>query len=237
MRHPVEHKLTAITKTVVHALGHIPEGGSGGSQALTQAYGVLARLSEGGRALVNLHSHRNPTVTEGTHTKHVATAAQAFTKEVEVARERARKLIADGLINIDKQIAAKANLVPDAYAAEVRGVFRGLAHSERLKFLNELLEQGRGPEFAAIIKAPRSLTGITEDMRQKFESAFVAKHAAAELLDRDALNDALETVEVVSRTAAEVAQAYNDPAKLAEITKAEEAAAAAQKAFESSVKS
>ena len=236
-RHPIEHKLTAIAKTVVHALGHIPEGGSGGSHALTQAYGVLARLGEDGRALVSLNSHRNPMETDGAHTKRVATAAQAFAKAVEATRERARKLIADGRIGIDKQIATKTNLVPDAYAAEVRGVFRGLTHSERLKFLNELLEQGRGPEFAAIIKAPRSLTGITEDLRAKYETAFISKHAAAELLDRDALNDALETVEVVSRTAAEVAQAYNDPAKLAEITKAEEAAAAAAKAFESSVQS
>lgn len=236
MKHPVEHKLTSIAKTVVHALSHLPEGGRGGSEALSQAYGVLARLAEGGRAVTSLHSHRNPMETDGAHTKRVASAAQAYEKDVGATRERARKFITDGLTNIDKQIASKTNLFPDPrYEAEIRSVFRSLTHTERLKFLNELHEQGRGPEFAAIIKAPRSLTGITEDMRSKYESSFISKHAAAELLDRDALNDALATVEVVARTAAEVAQAYNDPAKLAEIAKAEAAAAEAAKVFESSV--
>jgi hypothetical protein len=51
-------------------------------------------------------------------------------------------------------------------------------------------------------------------------------------LDKAAVEETLEALSVAVRTASDVATAYNDPVKLAEIARAEAAAAAAAKKFD-----
>src|SRR5262249_14195650 len=137
--------------------------------------------------------------------------------------------------DIEASIKNKTQLVPDAYAAELRAVYRGMSSTERTALVARFIDEKRGPELAAIIKAPGSLTGMPDDQRGNYEAAYIAKHAPEELIDQAALNDALETVNVAARTAREVASAYNDPAKLAEIARAEAAAEAAAKKFDAAV--
>lgn len=228
-------KLSALEALAQRILDKMPKGGKGGTEAQINLHSHTARLADAAKALSALHSVRNPTETEGAHIKRVATAAQKMAKEVEAARERVQKTAHDGLSLLQARIAAKTNLKPDAYAAEVRAVFRTLPHTEQVKLLSELIDQARGPEFAAIVKAPRTITGLQEDMRAKFESAYISRHAAEELLDEAAIKEAAEAASVAVETAGLFAAEYNDPAKLAEISKAEAAAAAAAKAFDSTV--
>src|ERR1700741_8688 len=181
MAHPIDSKINGLTALSARMAQAFPKGGSGGSEALKALCSEVGALLEGAIALRDLHSTRNPTETDGAHTKRVATDAQRFAKKIEAARERAAKLAKDGLGNIAAQIRAKTQLVPDRYETEMRAQFRLLSSTERLKLLGELIEEKRGAEFAAIVNAPRFLTGMTETLRQHYEAAFVAKHAAAEL--------------------------------------------------------
>jgi len=235
MAHPTDSKINGLTALAARMVKLFPEGGSGGSQAMANMCREVGMLDEAARALRDLHATRNPTETDGAHTKRVATAAQKFAKEIEAARERAAKVARDGLAGIEAQISTKAKLVPDAYAAEVRAMWRGMTSTEQVRLLSELIEQNRGPEFAAIVKAPRTLTGMPEAQRQHYEAAYVEKHAGPELLDRRGVADALEAANVAAGVAAEIASAYNDPGTLRDIARAEAAAAAASKKFDAAV--
>jgi hypothetical protein len=228
-------------RTTLHALwkrgvDRFPQGGAGGAQAYSAVLQELNQLVEGATALENLRAARNPTETDAAHIKRVASAAQKYAKEVEAVFERANKAVSAGLGAIEARIRAKTQLVPDAYAAEVRALYRGMSNAEKVKLLGELLDEKRGPEFAAIIKAPRSLTGMPEAQRQQFEAAFIAKHAAEELIDQQGLREALDTANIAVETARQIATAYDNPSTLAEIARAEAAAAAASKTFDATVR-
>jgi hypothetical protein len=118
-----------------------------------QMHQHAVRLAEAAKALRDLHSTRNPTETDGAHIKRVSTAAQKFAKDIEATRERAQKIAQDGRANLQGRIKAKTQLVQDAYASEVRAVFRGMDSKEQLGLLHSLLEEKRSSEFAAIIMA------------------------------------------------------------------------------------
>ena len=235
MPSPVEPKLQALAALTQRAVELYPKGGAGGTEALTQISHVVSRLSEAAQALRNLHVARNPTETDGAHTKKVAAAAAKFAKDVEAARERVNKIVRDGDVLLEARIKAQTQLVPDAYASEVRAVFRALSQTQQFAFLKACIDEKRGAEFAAIVKAPRALTGLPADVLQHYETAYVQTHAPAELLDKAALKEALNTATVAAQTAGEFAAAYNDPITLAAITKAEAAAAAAAREFDSKV--
>jgi hypothetical protein len=235
MPSPVQPKLQALYAIAKHLLDKFPEGGAGGGQAYLQVYHEAVQLPEGARALDELRAARNPTETDGAHIKRVSAAAQKYAKEIDAMRERVDRIVRKGQAEIEARIKATAQLVPDAYAAELRAVWRGMSSKERADLVSRLIEEKRGAELAAIVKAPGALTGMPDDQRRNYETAYLNKHARPELIDHAALKDALEAATVAAQTAREVADAYNDPAKLAEIAKAEAAAAAAAKKFDATV--
>lgn len=201
-----------------------------------EVVGEVRRLVDFAEALHTLRTTRDPTQTDVAHQKRVLTAAVKFAKETDAALARLNKSWATGYLNIDARIAAKVNLKPDAYAAEVRDLYRQMSSAEKAKFFTELVDEGRGSELAAIVKAPRAVTGMPEDQRQKYEAAFVARHAPDEVREQEALKETFDTALVVHREARGLAAAYSDSAKLAEIERAENAATAAQLRIDAQVR-
>jgi hypothetical protein len=216
-----------------HLIAKAPTGD--GHREHHEVVGEVRRLVDFAEALHTLRTTRDPTQTDAAHQKRVLTAAVKFAKEAETALARMNKSWATGHLNIDARIAAKVNLKPDAYAAEVRDLYRRMSSAEKAKFFTELVDEGRGAELAAIVKAPKAVTGMPDDQRQKYEAAFVARHAPEEVREQEALKDAFDTALVVHREARGLATAYSDSAKLAEIERAENAATAAQARIDAQV--
>ncbi len=232
--HLVEPKMRALVALAQRFASKLPEGE--GHTARRQILGQVSNLTEAAQALHNLRVTKDPTVTDGAHQKRVILAADRLGKETTAALNRILKIAGDGHADITARIQAKTKLAPDSYASEVRAVYRGLAsQTEKTKLLGELVEQGRGPELAALVKAPISLTGMQEEFRQRWETAFVAKHAPEEVSEAAALEEAFSDALVTTRTTGEIANILADPVKLAEITRAEAAAAAAAQAFNAKV--
>jgi hypothetical protein len=226
-------KVRALQALAQHLTERLPSGD--GHDAWRALHGEVTRLASTAEALRNLHATRNPTETDAAHVKRVATAAAKFAKESEAALARANAHLQTGLATIAQRVKAKVRLVPDAYASEIRAAYRAMPEQEKLATLKELVDGNRGPEFAAIIKAPRTLTGLPEAQRKQYEDSFISTHAPEEMRAEEALMDAFEHALTSTRTAGEVARTYSNPAALAEITRAETAAAAAAKAFDITV--
>lgn len=211
--------------------------GSEGHAALRAIYAQVANLTNAAEALHTLRMTRDPTITDGAHQKRVSLAAARLGRETTAAINRIIKISADGHADLAARIREKTKLHPDIYAAEVRATFRTLSNTERMKLLGELVDGNRGPELAALVKAPATITGLPEEYRARFEAAFIARHASEELSEQKALEEAFATSMVSTRTAGEIADTYADPIRLAEIQKAEAKATDAARAFDANVPS
>lgn len=195
----------------------------------------VLRLRAACAALIDLHDTPDPTATEAAHFKRVSQAAQKLAGEIEALRERTANTVREGLLDIDRRIAQKVKLIPDAHAAEIRQVFRGMNSTERIKLLSELAENNRGPELAAIVKSPTILTGVSVELRDRFEEQIIFRHAPAEHAEQQALMAAHGTAISVPSVATAIAQKYSDPGKLASIERGERMAALAEAAFAGSL--
>jgi hypothetical protein len=196
---------------------------------------AVARVSVGLDSLIALHATRNPTETEGTHGKRVADAATKLSGMIASSRERLHEITREGLAEIDARIGAKVKLVPDNYAAEIRAQFRTLDSSQRVALLAELVENNNGPVLAALVQPPRILTGLTDEMRQRYTEAIISKHAPEEAAARDATMAAFSNSLTALDTAMTGAKSFTDPAKLAAIERGEAAALEAAKVFSNAV--
>lgn len=229
----VDPKVRALRAIAERSASKLPSGE--GHAAQRQVHHHVVRLADAAEALHTLRLTRDPTQPEIAHVKRVCLAAERLGKDITATLNGIIKITGDGHASIDGRIAAKTKLQPDSYASEVRAVYRGMTPTEQMQLLKELVDQNRAAELAAIIKAPTSLTGMSDEHRQRWEATFTAKHAPDEVAEKAALEEAFGDAMVSTKTAGELADAYADPVKLAEITKAEEVAAAAAQAFNAKV--
>jgi hypothetical protein len=232
MPSPVEPRLRGVRNVLDDRI--IAKSPSGdGHREHFEIIGVATDLVERWEALHVLRTTRDPTQTDAAHAKRVQLAVAKFAKDTEAALVRMNKSWANGFENIDARIRAKTKLNPDpAYASEIRHLYRSMSSSERVKLLSELIEGGRGPELAAIISAPKSLTGLPDQQRRQYEAAFISRHAPDEIREQEALQEVFDAALVIEREARGFAAAHSDPRRLEEITRAEAAAAAAQARFD-----
>lgn len=195
--------------------------------------GSVARLATMSEAMHKAYLTRNPTETEATHTKRTAQQAERLGKDVTASINRVSDVFRGGLAQLESRRNAKLKLIPDAYAAEIRAVYRSMSPQDRTALLRQLVEENRGPELAALTRAHRSLTGISEQHIEQYEAAFVSHNAPEEAAEEAALKEAFDDAMVAMNTAGRIANAYSNPKKLAEILSAEAAAQSAARAFES----
>jgi hypothetical protein len=220
-------------KAMADRLGaNLPTSGQGGRRAL---HAEVTKLHAAATALEKLRANADPTVTPAAHAKRVMSAAAKLKEQVASARDRAHRIMHDGATDIDRRIAAKVNLKPDAFAAEIRATFRGMPPERQLRVLAELATQNRGPELAALIEAPGIVTGLTGDLQNRYRDLIVSTHASEEHAEQAELMEAFLATLDMMPVASAVADALSDPAKLAEIERGEAAAAEAAAAFDSAV--
>ena len=195
----------------------------------------LNRLALGAEALNNVAANRSPLDTPEAHALKVGRMSKKFDAEVSATINRAADIWREGRRDAERRIDEKVNLKPDAFAAEIRAAFRGMDSKARHKLISELVDGNRGPELAALVKAPTSLTGLPEQERAAYEKAIMARHASAELEELQQLDGLLESVTTVTFTAGKFARSLTDPAQLAQIERDAAEAEAAGAAFAQSL--
>jgi hypothetical protein len=202
----------------------------------TGVRGEVLRLRQRAEALDGVNSSRSPLDTPAAHALKVAKMARTFDKEITAAINRALCAHGETKGNIERRITEKLNFKIDGdEAREVRAVIRSMKQTDRLKALDKLLEEGRGPELHAIISGSELTTGIDDGMRFAFRDSFVAKHAAAELAEQERLSEAMESFDAAQKAAARFVKELTDPDKLSQIERADAAAVAAGEAFNQSL--
>lgn len=197
--------------------------------------GVVNRLHSGAAALDSVNRNRSPLETESAHAIKVANMARKLDKEVTVSMNRLGEVLRGGMNDAQRRIDEKINLKPDAFASEIRAAFRSLSAKAKGELINQLVEENRGPELAAIVKAPSVLTGISDGQRAQYEEMIISKHAPAELDEQRALQGIFEEGFAATSTAASFAQSLIDPSRLARIEREAAASSAAGEAFHQSM--
>lgn len=196
-----------------------------------QLQAEVTRLSRAADALDRLNQTRNPLDTPAAHAMKVAKSARTFSQEVTATFNRAVKVWGAAYGDLQARIIDKTNLRPDAFAGEIRAAFRTMSSKQKMDLIQELIEENRGPELAAIVKAPSMLTGISEEQKQSYEKSFVARHASAELDELAKLEETWSAVIAATNVGADFAADLTNPAKLSAIETAAATADAAGEAF------
>ena len=89
------------------------------------------------------------------------------------SRNEVNPLIAGWRASADAERVKKANLVPDAFAGEIRAVFRGMAWPAQLQFMATATDRLDGAAVAAVLNAPLVLSGLTQDQAEQFREAYL----------------------------------------------------------------
>lgn len=225
--HPRVKALAAIAERML--------GDMEGNAAARRIHAEANRLRAGADALDRAAANRNPLDTPEAHIKKIATMARKLDQEITASINRAGAAFHDGMQDVQRRIDEKVDLKPDAFAAEIRATFRTLSAEEKGKLVKNLVDGNRGPELAAIVKAPSVLTGISDERRAAYEASIVGKHAAAEVQERERLNDVFDALSTATRTAIQFVTSLTDPGRVAAIERGEAAASAAGEAFNQSL--
>lgn len=220
--------ISTLTNLADRITAKLPDNGHAATRNL---YNAVARLRVGLETIETLNNTPSPTEAAGAHQKRIMAAAAKLAEKVTTIRERLHEITRDGLAEIDARIAQKVRLVPNEYAAEIRAQFRNMDSKAQFHLLRDLAENNRGPELAAIVKAPAILTGLSEEVARNYTQVIVAKHAPDEMAEQEALIAGFSTAMLATDTANKAAQSFTDPAQLAALEKGEAAAAAAMDAF------
>ena len=193
------------------------------------------RLRRGAEALDNVRRNRSPLDTPEAHKLKVAKAARKYEAEIEAARTRAHEIYGRGIMEVDRRIVEKVDLKPTAFAQEIRTAFRELDSQAKTKLINQMVEENRGPELAAIVDAPSVLTGISDQQRSMYRQDIISKHAAAELDEQEKLGDVFNASLDAAKAARNLVKRLADPGELASIIHADGVANEARTAFDESL--
>jgi hypothetical protein len=186
-------------------------------------------------ALDRVSRTRSPLETPAAHVVKVANLSRSFDREVTAMLNRAARTWGDGIMDAQRRIDDKVNMKPDAFAGEIRAAFRGLNSKAKVQLVQQLVDQNRGQELAAIVKAPAILTGISEQERESYAKMIYSRHASAEMDELAKLEQFFEAVTAVSRAASTMVKDLTDPVKLAQIERDAAEADAAAAAFTQSL--
>lgn len=199
-----------------------------------QLQSEVNRLRTKAEALDNVRARRSPLDTPAAHALKVAKMARTFNSEITATVNRAGQIWAEGFKDVHRRIDEKANLKPDAFASEIRTAFRALNNKAQAALINQLVRENRGPEMAAIVRAPSVLTGISDEQKALYEKMLVETHARSEMDEAAGLEEVFSAVHSATNAAGMLVRDMTDPAKLAAIEGEAAAADAAGAAFQSS---
>ena len=223
------HRVLALAAIAEHMAKNI-KGRKENSTAL-RMLAEVNRLRLGAEALDNVRASRSPLDTPQAHALKVARLAKKFDGEVTAAINRYGSIASEGRGDIQRRIGEKIDFKPDTFAQEIRTAFRSLDQQGKTKLLGELVAQNRGPELAAIVKAPPLLSGISAADQANFEKAIISKHAPDELEEQEWLNEIFVNCMTAASAAYSLGTEMQSPSEIAAIERAASEADAASQSF------
>lgn len=197
-----QHQLLALRAIAAR----VPGGGDADSPTAAKVRAILTRLEKEVSGLLDLMEHPDP-----------MKSSVAIDLLINQEKARLRDLSTRSRSELDALVSgfrasqeaarrAKANLVPDQYAAETRAVFRALDTEQKNTFLAMSLKAKDSATVAALLSVPPVLSGLTAQQSTEYREAFldtVAGPSSAGIADemQSAVDTSLQIVEMVARPA------------------------------------
>lgn len=196
---------------------------------------VLAALHGPTEQLQSSSVHRFHDETDQAYEKRVFGNADKLRAAKDRTTAKYSDALAAELQRSQHELDTRVNLKPDEYAAETRAQFRSLPdQGAKIDFLNELVAENSGPALAALIKAPKALTGIPREMASKYIEVVYSKHAPDAWDEHKAILRMVTMQLDILRSIENAISEYSNPARLAEIARKDEEARQAQERFDTS---
>jgi len=233
--------MARIAHHKVRALGAIAErmarsvAEKGDNATARRFLAEVNRVHAGAAALDNVRANRSPLDTPEGHALKVGKLAKKFDNEVTAVINRSGEIWREGMRDVQRRIDEKIDLKPNAFAEEIRATFRTMSRKSKVELLGQLVKENRGPELAAIVKAPSILSGISDAERADYERAIISMHAPKELAEQTWLEELFDSVVAMATTSSGLVRDFMDPGELARIERADALATEAGEAFDQSL--
>ena len=223
-----------MVKALEAIAGRMLSGIGENNAVALQLQSEVTRLRSRAEALDNVRARRSPLDTPAAHALKVAKMARTFNSEITATLNRAGQIWSEGAKDVHRRIDEKVNLKADEFASEIRTAYRALGGKAQAELIGRLARENRGPEMAAIVRAPSVLTGISDEQKAIYEKMIVETHAPNEVEEAQALEEAFSAVQSATSAAGRLVKDMTDPARLAAIESEAAAADEAGAAFQSS---
>jgi len=155
-------------------------------------------------ALENVATSKNPMETDARHYSKVAGFAKKLAEKNTAVKTEIVRFSNLTRERLNQEIRDKARLAPTTHAAEIRSVLRGLAYTDRIKAVGSAFEKGDAATLAAIFEANEMMTGIPDDLRDRWQESHQHKTCPELVKDLEALNSLMEeagqTVNLIDQT-------------------------------------
>lgn len=190
-----------------------------------------ARLEKAVKALGDVYARKSPLDTDAAHFKKVAHHARRLEKETADASNRIKNLQIASITRVQDSITERLNLNETPYAGELRQTLRGMDNKDRHSAIKQLMQQGDSASMAAILKAPAMLSGITEELQNRYIVSYEEAQAPDLVLERADLVETVADLHAMVNASGKAAESFLDPARIRDIEEGERLAGEAESSF------
>lgn len=177
----------------------------------------MRRMTQSVESLESLANHRDPRLTEAAHTTRMAEASRKLGHTRDKYKERISALTQEGLTVIERDLKARANLTPTAYAQEIRSAFLSMTHKKRGEVLDKAITEGNSEILAAVLDAPELVTGLDRERREGYKEKLFLTVAPELVAQRDEIMEIFKVGLTVSDTVKKAIDESFDPVKVRKI--------------------
>jgi hypothetical protein len=195
--------------------------GSLDNMALKNMYVLTSNIAKKTAAIEKLALSRSPMETKEKHMVRLAEESQNLKKASTKLVNQCGDSYNSGKATITMLMNERCKLSQPLSAQEIRSTFRNLSMEEKTKLLSSAIERGDSELISSVCLSNPFLSGLTEDMQQKYLMSYKAK-VAPELVYQDKLLDEMmESVLAAADTASRAGDTGFDPDELQKIMEAE----------------
>lgn len=220
---------------VIGTIGERMESSATNSGYAKKHLAEVNKMRSAVAGLEKLATSKNMKDTEGAHLSKVAKSTKRLETQVDGYLNRINDIYREGMIDIDSRIKSQAKLTPSKHAAEIRQAFRDMKPDQRSDAFNEALKNQNTEVLAAILDAPAIVSGVDDEIKNRYREAIEKVMAPEAYAEREALHDSLNSSLIALKSVRNAIKDGFDPVKLAEIDAAEQAHQEATQAFESAM--
>lgn len=169
----------------LHSIRALIERVPGDSPASAKVTAILTTLEKEAIGIANLAKTEDPMASAAANTMIMNQQKDRLRDLAAKARGELSVIILAAKSSFDAARVQKGRLEPDAFAAEIRSVFRGLSSTEKAQFILSATKALDGHAIAAIVTAPAVLTGLTAEQIAGYREHFLDAISPGSKAERD----------------------------------------------------